>query len=65
MLELMKTEEGRERGTGKYTWTVERSCVCGHALGEHTAARVKTPEGVRQDCLTCACRCFKPAKAAK
>ncbi len=64
----MKSEHGRENGTGRYTWTVDRLCVCGHSLDMHTAARSKGS----QPCIVgdfegvdCNCECFKPAKKVK
>lgn len=56
----MKTEHGREAGSGRYCHTVDRPCKCGHSLDAHTAARVKTPTGTYQDCLEadCGCQCF-------
>ncbi len=61
-----KTENEREIGTGKYTFTggFERACTCGHTLGGHTAARAKGADGkMYQECLEdCACLCFKPAR---
>jgi len=66
----MKVEHGREHGTGRYTWTTDRLCVCGHRLGEHTAARVKDPKTgiIGQPCMSeepeepCGCELFAPAK---
>lgn len=68
MMKRMKVEHGREFGTGRYTWTQERPCTCGHSLGEHTAARGKDPKtGVLgQPCLECdACDLFTPAKRGR
>jgi hypothetical protein len=56
---------------GRYTYgDMARTCVCGHALGVHAAARVRTPDGVKQHCMAgdqddgehCDCECFKPAR---
>lgn len=62
--------KNRDRGNGRYThaerW--ERLCVCGHTLGDHTAAAHKG----ERPCIVgdfgheqCDCRKFRPAKAAK
>jgi hypothetical protein len=59
-------DTNRERRSGRYKFTLDRACTCGHTLGHHTAARVKTPAGSVQECLEdCACECFKPAKEVK
>lgn len=63
-----KIGEERERGTGRYGYTVNRKCVCGHYLDAHAAA--KTAE--RQECFNgevgtgepCDCLKFKPARHA-
>ena len=61
----------RERDTGRYAPSVERSCVCGHPLSVHTSARVAG----EQPCLmgevgleegvACSCTCFKRAGKKK
>lgn len=62
------SEQGREGGTGRYTWTVDRLCTCGHALAMHTAARGKVDGKMCQPCIVgdfedvdCSCECFAPA----
>lgn len=57
----------RDRDTGRFAheenW--DRLCVCGHTLGNHTAAST----GKYRPCIepTCECECekFKPAKKNK
>lgn len=63
--------QNREANTGKYTFDgdMSRLCVCGHALGLHTAARVRLDGKTLQPCADshapdCKCQCFKPAKKA-
>jgi|LWDU01.1.fsa_nt_gi hypothetical protein len=55
----------RERNTGKYAYSVERACKCGHTLGDHSAERVKWEGQTLQECFAdaCACECFKPGDA--
>lgn len=70
---MAKAEHGREGGTGRYTWTVDRLCNCGHPLGVHTAARVKgeqpcmngDPHSPGSDGQDCECTVFRPMPAPK
>jgi hypothetical protein len=51
----------RDRQTGRYTDTrLTKLCVCGHALGQHTADK----QGPVQPCLApeCECECFTTPK---
>jgi len=60
----------RENNTGRYKFTVDRLCACGHSLDNHTADRGRGPDGkMCQPCIICDttgeecdCDCFKPAK---
>lgn len=58
-------ETKREKNTGKYTYTLDRVCACGHTLGNHTAIKTKGAQpcviGDFED-VSCDCECFKPAK---
>lgn len=53
-----ETKTGQERQeNGQYGSKMSAVCVCGHALGAHTAARP-------YECLVdCECRRFKKARA--
>ena len=50
----------RDRGTGRYTWTLTAACTCGHPLSAHTAERVQD----EQPCLIpdCSCESFKKTR---
>ena len=68
----MSKETEREIGSGRYTYTggLDRVCVCGHRLGEHSAARTVRKGIAIQDCLhdgsdDCGCKLFKPARKGK
>jgi hypothetical protein len=47
--------EGRDRKNGQYAATLDRVCVCGHTLGQHTAASC----GGERPCLECEPDCMK------
>lgn len=57
--------EPRERGTGRYAYTLDRMCACGHTLGDHTAVRSRDGGKSVQPCMeltqTCECTVFRPA----
>lgn len=72
--ELRPPDPARERHTGRYAQTkLDRRCVCGHRLGQHTAERQGPPPrrhgrngrpgGAYQPCLEagCDCACFTRA----
>jgi hypothetical protein len=49
----------RDRGNGQYAHSsMDAACVCGHRLGEHTAAVVNG----RRDCLECGCVKFRKTR---
>lgn len=56
-------DKARDRGNGQYVTYLERVCVCGHSLGDHTAARVNGEQPcIEHECDGCMCRSFKAAK---
>lgn len=65
-------EQPRVIFSGEYSYSMERMCQCGHALGEHTAERAKIDGKYFQPCIChelgetltepCGCKAFKPAK---
>lgn len=65
----MTTKTNRDRSSGKYVDTdLEKVCVCGHGLGEHTAARVAGEQPCMHGCDfhsddSCDCESFRKATA--
>lgn len=65
----METQE-REIRSGKYKFTIDRECVCGHRLGVHSAERIRIEGKPFQDCMNhdvgdgnnCDCKCFAPIR---
>ena len=53
---------------GRYTYRMDRICVCGHLFGEHAAVRTKVEGRVVQPCFhegddPCECEAFRKARA--
>ena len=70
--EMSEVPRKRERNTGRYAYSIEQLCQCGHELGMHTAERGRGKDGkLYQPCIAgdfgqpCDCECFKPAKIKK
>jgi hypothetical protein len=61
-----ETKSGQERQeNGQYGARHDAICVCGHPLGEHTAARPYTCIAGDFHDVHCSCQKFKKARHAK
>lgn len=47
---------------GKYTYTVDRPCVCGHGLEFHTAEKPRACGNYGTGLIDCDCRNYRPSR---